>query len=193
MTGTRGPKSAPASLHLLRGNPGNKKPAALLDEFKPNVEIPDCPQWLWEEARAEWDRITPELETYGLISKIDRAALVLYCQAWSEYVWAKRTLGQKMQFAAEGERLAMEQGKEWKGGDGFMIPTVNGNFAYSPYWVAARRAGDEVNKYLIAFGMSPAARARVQQSDQYEYLPGMEPGGENAGGSNKPTLASFAR
>ncbi len=191
------------SLRLATGNAGHKPLAALLDDFKPDIEIPDSPAWLWAEAKKEWKRITPELEKYGLVSQIDRAALVLYCQAWAEYVWAKNMLSRKMQEAEEAAALARKLHDQkcaagaidapfvWHGGDGFMLPTPNGSFAYSPYWVAARRAGDEVSKYLASFGMSPSARTRVMQSDQYPYLPGMEPSGTAA--PSKPTLASFSR
>lgn len=212
--GQRGPQPKPANVHLLHGNPSKKPLAALLDEFKPEVEIPDCPGWLWPEAKKEFKRITPELERYGLISLLDRSAIVRYCQAWAEYVWAKKMLARDMK-AAEQRRGAFEAAedakvlqaekvgdtyivKPWTGGDGFMIPTPNGSFTYSPYWVAAKRAGDEVDKCLMAFGLSPAARARVRQSDNYPFLPGMEPGqgekgGEQNPGTSKLTLAQLAR
>ncbi|MCA8251575.1 P27 family phage terminase small subunit [Burkholderia multivorans] len=38
------------------------------------------------EARKEWKRITVELEKLGLISRLDRAALTLCCQAWGRLV-----------------------------------------------------------------------------------------------------------
>jgi P27 family predicted phage terminase small subunit len=163
--GQRGPKTLPANVHMLRGNPSKKSIADLLGEFSPEVETPDCPKHLWPAARKEWKRISIELETYGLISRLDRAALALYCQAWARWVWAEEMLSRKMKAAAEQEAKAIAEGKEWTGGDGFMIPTVNGNFAYSPYWVAARQAGDQVDKFLASFGMSPSARSRVSVSD----------------------------
>jgi len=163
--GRPGPKALPANVHLLRGNPSKKPLGDLLDEFRPEVEIPDCPSWVWPEAKKEWKRITPELEKYGLIAKIDRAALALYCQAWGEYVWAKKMLSQQMAKAKQKAAEALAAGKEWTGGDGFMLPTPNGSFTYSPYWVAGQRAGAEVNRYLAAFGMSPSARSRVITSD----------------------------
>lgn len=168
--GLRGPNPLPANVHMLRGNPSKKSFGALLDEFRPEVDLPDCPSWIWPEAKKEWKRITPELIKYGLVSKLDRSALVLYCQAWGEYVWAKRRLASEMKRAEEGRKQAEGEGKEWKGGDGFMVPTPNGSFQYSPYWVAAKRAGDEVNKYLTLFGLSPSSRSRVTTSDNRQQL-----------------------
>lgn len=163
--GQRGPASLPGNVHLLRGNPSKKPLGSLFEEFRPEIEIPDCPSWIWPEAKKEWKRITPVLEKYGLISKLDRAALSLYCQAWGEYVWAKKQLARAMKLAEDGRSKALAAGEGWKGGDGFMIPTPNGSFTYSPYWVAAKNAGTEVNRYLAAFGLSPSSRARVSTSD----------------------------
>jgi len=163
--GSRGPQPLPSNVHHLRGNPSKKSAADLLDEFRPEVDIPNCPAWCWKEAKKEWRRITPELERYGLISLVDRAALTLYCQAWAEYVWHKERLSAD-QKRAEAKRLEAEAaGQEWTGGDGIMVPTANGNLIYSHHWVCARRAEDQVNKFLAAFGMSPSARSRVATSD----------------------------
>ena len=90
--GQRGPKPLPGNVHQLRGNPSKKALGNILDEFRPEVEIPDFPSWIWPEAKKEWKRIGFELERYGLVSKLDRAALVLYCQAWAKMVWAERML-----------------------------------------------------------------------------------------------------
>ena len=45
--GARGPKALPGNVHLLRGNPSKKAVGALFDEFRPEVEIPDTPSWMW--------------------------------------------------------------------------------------------------------------------------------------------------
>jgi P27 family predicted phage terminase small subunit len=210
--GSRGPKPLPANVHQLGGNAAKRAVLELLGEFKPEVELPSFPAWLWPEAKKEWKRIGVELVRYGLVSKLDRTALVLYAQAWAKYAWAEQMLARDMKAAAE-KRASFDQEREatsargekwtqgeWVGGDGFMIPTPNGSFTYSPYWVAARRAGEECDKYLASFGLSPSSRARVTQSDNFlgPYLPGLEPGGDNAGNAGeaqqqKPTLASFQR
>ncbi len=192
--GERGPKPAPASVHLLRGNPSKKPLAQLLGEFKPEIEIPDAPAWLWPGAKKEWKRLTPELEKYGLVSKLDRGQLVRCCMAWAKYEWAEQMLRREMKLAAERRerfeadeeaRRAARAGVEgpayqvqaWTGGDGFMVPTPSGAFVYSPYWVAARHAGAEYDKLCGIFGLSPSSRSRVQTSDRQASLPGMERSG----------------
>jgi len=163
--GQRGPKPLPANVHLLRGNASKKPLGNLLDEFQPEVEIPSFPSWIWPEAKKEWKRISFELERYGLISKLDRAALVLYCQAWAKMVWAENRLAHAMKLAEAARLEAEANGEEYTGGDGIMVRTVNGNLAYSHHWVVGRHASAEVKRYLDLFGLSPSARSRVTPSD----------------------------
>lgn len=163
--GGRGPKPLPANVHMLRGNPSKKSEGALLGEFSPEVEIPGFPSWIWPEAKKEWKRISVELERYGLISKLDRAALVLYCQAWAKMVWAEQMLSRAM---AESERKradAEAKGEEYTGGDGIMVKTAGGNFTYSHHWVVGKHAAAEVKRYLDLFGLSPSSRTKVSTSD----------------------------
>jgi P27 family predicted phage terminase small subunit len=155
----------PANVHQLRGNPSKKALGNLVDEFRPEVEIPDFPSWIWPEARKEWKRISVELERYGLVSKLDRAALVLYCQAWAKMVWAERMLSRAMKDAENARAKAEAQGLEYAGGDGLMVKTANGNFTYSHHWVVGKHAAEQVKRYLDLFGLSPSARTRVTTSD----------------------------
>ena len=165
MSGARGPKSLPANVHFLRGNPSKKPLDDLLNEFNPEVEIPDAPSWMWAEAKKEWKRVSAELLRYGLISKLDRAALVLYTQAWAKMVWAEKQMAQAMKIAEQKLKEAEDRGEIYTGGDGIMVRTANGNMIYSHHWVVGRRAAEDVNRYLASFGMSPSARGRVSTSD----------------------------
>lgn len=156
---------------------------------EPEIEIPGCPKHLLPEARKEWKRITPELEKQGLISRMDRTALAMYCQAYAHLVWHEQMLQRaKEQYGAlqakhDAEQLAMvakaaEAGetyvpKEWTGGDGFMLPTPNGSVMYNPHWVARNKLVNEVDKLLASFGMSPSSRGRVSpSSNQMPLFPG---------------------
>lgn len=160
-----GPKPLPSNVHQLRGNPSKKPVGSLFDELRPEVEIPGSPSWIWPEAKKEWKRIAFELERYGLVSKLDRAALVLYCQAWAKMVWAEQQLTRAMKRAQEAQAQAEAAGLEYTGGDGMMVKTTNGNFTYSHYWVVGRHAAAEVRRYLDLFGLSPSSRSRVTPSD----------------------------
>ena len=175
--GTRGPQALPANVHLLRGNPSKKSAADLVDDFNPEVEIPSAPKWIWPEARKEWRRVGRELERYGLISKLDRSALVLYCQAWARLVWAETMLARAMRIAEEKRLEAEVAGEVWKGGDGIMVPIgTAGALGYSHHWVVQRRSAQEVHWYLQSFGLSPSSRSRVRTSDNRQAALFEQPG-----------------
>jgi P27 family predicted phage terminase small subunit len=174
--GARGPQKLPSNVHQLRGNPGHKAKSDLVDDFNPEVEIPTAPKWIWPEAKKEWRRVGHELERYGLISKLDRSALVLYCQAWARLVWAETMLARAMKTAEDKRAEAEAAGGEWKGGDGIWVPTPTGAFQYSHHWVVQRRAAQEVHWYLQSFGLSPASRSRVRTSDNRQAALFEQPG-----------------
>ena len=174
--GSRGPQPLPSNVHHLRGNPSKKSAADLLDDFNPEVEIPSAPRWIWPAAKKEWRRIGTELLRYGLISKLDRSALVLYCQAWARLEWAETMLSRAMATAEEKRAEAEARGEEWKGGDGIWVPTATGAMQYSHHWVVQRRSAQEVHWYLQSFGLSPASRSRVRTSDNRQAALFEQPG-----------------
>src|SRR6476620_7381333 len=83
----RGRKPKPTMLKVLDGNPGRRP----LNECEPAAPqgVPECPDWLSDEAKAEWKRVIPELQMMGLLSSADRAALAAYCTAWCRWVEAE--------------------------------------------------------------------------------------------------------
>src|SRR5262249_36774679 len=135
----------PASIHLLRGNPSKKPLNQLLDEFSPEVEIPNPPAHLLPAAAEEWARIAPELQRYGLISKLDRAALAVYCQSYARWKQAEEELS----------RL---------GENGLVETTLNGYRQIGPWLQVSNRAVETMQKFLTEFGMTPSARTRVTPS-----------------------------
>jgi P27 family predicted phage terminase small subunit len=178
-----GPKAKPNNIHYLNGNPSKKPLSHLMDSFQPEVEIPGCPAHLLPEAKKEWRRITAELIRYGLISKLDRAALSLYVQSWAELVYAEKMLKRNMERAAAKREAAEAAGNEYTGGDGMTEVTTNGNIIYSPYWVIANKARHNVDKFLSNFGMSPSSRSRVTPSNhlQQSLFDEEAPGKKTAG------------
>ncbi len=50
------------------------------------IKRPSKPKGLTGEASKEWNRIVPELMQAGFLTKLDRGALIRYCQAWEEWV-----------------------------------------------------------------------------------------------------------
>lgn len=165
---SRGPLPKSATVHQLHGNPSKKNLKQVIDTLQPEVEIPDCPQHLLKEAKKEWKRITPILEDYGLISKLDRAALSSYCQQWALMVFAEQQILRAMTLAEKKRKEAEARGEIYEGGDGLVDVTKNGNVIYSPHYIIAKNSRYILDRMLANFGMSPAARGRVSPSNRLQ-------------------------
>lgn len=154
--GARGPKPQSNVIKLLRGNPG-RRAIDLSDGVQPEVAVPDYPRHLSKEARKEWRRVTVELEDLGLISRLDRAALAIYCQTWGRLVMAEQALEARRAAAAE------------KGEDEFdamFVQTTPTGFERESVMIRTiTRLQQECDRYLASFGMSPSSRSRVKPSD----------------------------
>jgi len=140
--GERGPIGQTATLHLIKGNPSKLPAARLNDALRPQVGIPDRPDFLLPDAKAEWDRITPELKRLHIISNIDMAALAMYCQAYALWAQAQRKL------------------KEL-GADSMVDATPSGYNQISAWYVASAKAFEQMRSMLAEFGLSPLTRARI--------------------------------
>ena len=177
--GKRGPRPLPANVLALRGGSAYLQKREAEGAIQPDIELPDCPRHLLPQARKEWKRIGPELERLGLVSRIDRAALALYCQEYAWWVWQDEALQRDLERVAE-KRAAFDAdpanlNEPWTGGDGFMLPTPNGSWTYNPHWVARNKHALLLDRFLASFGMSPSARGRVTASANQLPLPGMDP------------------
>lgn len=172
--GTRGPQPKPNLIKLVTGNPG-KRPLNLADGVNPEVAVPDAPKHLCAEARKEWKRITVELLELGLISRIDRAALALYCQAWGHMVMLEQSLGGRV-----ATEMARADGVAPDPARAFYFVTDKGYQAQTVTVQLINTLRGQVATYLKAFGMDPSSRSRVTVSSNQGVLPGMEePSGWN--------------
>ena len=135
--GKRGPRPLPTRLHIIHGNPGKRR--LNKNEPQPETGIPELPAILNGEALLEWHRITAELLQLGLVTKVDRAALAAYCQAWGRWVEAE-------------EHLKTEP---------IIFKSPSSYPVLSPWWVVANKAADQMHSFLTEFGLSPASRTRV--------------------------------
>lgn len=164
--GQRGPQPKPTLLKLIQGNPG-KRPLNMADGVNPEVAIPDAPRHLNKDARKEWKRISAELYSLGLISRLDRAALSLYCQAWGQLVMLEESLNRKMAQHVEKDEdparalyFITDKGYE---GQTVMVQMIN-------------TLRQQVSTFLKAFGMDPSSRSRVTTSNNMgqQTLPGVD-------------------
>ena len=78
----------------------------------------------------------------GLLTTVDRAALAAYCSAWSRWVAPARVLHIQT--------------------FGAVIKSPKSNFPIqNPFLGVSNTAVDQMRKFLIEFGMTPAPRVRV--------------------------------
>ena len=131
----RGRKPKPTTLKILDGNPG-RRPLNDREPLMP-AEVPECPDFLDDEARAEWFRMAKVLQDMGLLSLADRAALAAYCVVYSRWVTAERQV----------QRL------------GTIVKSPQKNFPMkSPYLTVADQALETMRKFMVEFGLTPSSR-----------------------------------
>lgn len=195
MTGSRGPLPKPAALKLLEGNPG-KRALNLSDGVNPRVEIPSAPKHLGIEARKEWKRITPLLEDLGLISGLDRAALSLYCQSVGRMAELETAFNGMVNRLMDGSPASDDGLIPARPAMSYTDAVYAASYAVTPSGYAQQSVitqliksnREQVNRYLMHFGLSPAARARVQPSNYVQPgLPGIDPA------PNAQQASGFAR
>jgi P27 family predicted phage terminase small subunit len=138
---TPGSRPLPTKLKFVRGT--LRKGRTNTREPVLPVEIPRCPAHLSREAKREWKRVSVELADCGLLTRIDRAALALYCEAWGRWIEAEKALRTY----------------------GVMVKAPSGFPMQSPYLAIANKAMEQIRALLSEFGMSPSSRTRVHAVD----------------------------
>jgi P27 family predicted phage terminase small subunit len=131
-----GPPPKPTALKTLAGNPGHRP----LNHAEPQpTGVPKCPPHLDKDAKKEWKRISKELIALGLLTEVDRAALAAYCSAWSRWVAAEEHIAKL----------------------GLVVKAPSGYPINNPYVGIANVAMDQMRRFLIEFGLTPASRSRI--------------------------------
>ena len=138
----RGRKPKPTVIRALEGNPGKRR---LNDrEPTPPAGIPDCPEYLDDEAKGEWFHTAKVLADMGLLSRADRTALAAYCTTYSRW------------------RHAEEQVKKF----GAIVKSPDKGFPMkSPYLCIADQAIESMRKFMVEFGLTPSSRSRIRVPD----------------------------
>lgn len=143
----RGPKPVPERIVKLTGNPSNrpiKRAAPAVGKVgKPPVAMSDAAKEKWNVAADEWKLV---------LTRSDRDALRMYCEAWAEM---------------ENAQLRVKE-------DGAMILTPNGMVQKSPWLSKLEQSREFCRKMLSEFGGSPSARMRVSGSDDSKTDPADE-------------------
>jgi P27 family predicted phage terminase small subunit len=115
---------------------------------------PECPPWLPETARAEWERCAGHLERMGVLSAADGITLAVLCEALAEFVYAVDVI-ENGELGSDGNRT--DKGRTTMGS--------TGNLVTSPWVKIKNEAAARVMRVAAQFGFTPAARARLRAED----------------------------
>ena len=143
----KGRKPKPTNLKIIEGNPGQRK--LNQSEPKPKNKAPDCPLWLDEVAREEWNRLAPEMERIGLLTMVDGWIFANACQEYSDILKYRKVM------AEEGATYTHTNVKGEK------------NVVTRPEAILLYKAQQMLKAYCAELGLTPSARGRMQ-------LPGEE-------------------
>ncbi len=143
---TQGRKPKPTALKLVAGT--DRADRRNVNEPKARPAMPAPPSFLSAEAQAEWVVVCEQLYQLGVLSRIDRAALGAYCQAFGRWEQAENALA----------KMALRDNVT----HGMMIKTTNGNAVQNPLLGTANKAMADMMRYAAEFGMTPSSRARIK-------------------------------
>ena len=133
----RGRKPKPTALKLADGNSGKRKINGA--EPKPPGSLPDCPEHLSVEAKAEWHRIAESLNQIGLLTQVDRTTMAAYCQCYGRWVEAEQRLAETPS----------------------ILRMPSGYIQQSPWLTISNKQLELMVKYMSELGLTPASRSRL--------------------------------
>ena len=154
-----GPTRKPTKLKILEGNPG-KRPLPT-NELDPEPFLAPCPTFIKGAGRKEWKRLAPELYNLGLLTKIDQAALAAYCSSFGLWLKVERELVRIQQSYSAVLKLRKKDPNLKLPSNGMVSQTSKGNWIMEPLLSVRKQALEQVHKFLIEFGMTPASRSRI--------------------------------
>jgi P27 family predicted phage terminase small subunit len=136
---TRGRRPAPTALKLIHGG----RPAHAAEPTPARcADVPEPPAYLSDLARAEWQRLAPVLHTMRVLTVADLNALGMYCTAFARWQEAE----------VELRRV------------GLVVMTDNGNPVQNPFLCIANKALEQMHRFGLEFGLTPASRTKVRKA-----------------------------
>ncbi|MEU4576624.1 phage terminase small subunit P27 family [Nonomuraea sp. NPDC023979] len=140
------PKPKPPGLKLVEGRGVGRDSGGRPVKQPPGfVRLPpDPPEWLPREARAEWERVVPELARLQLTKPVDRAALTAYCLTWDRMVRAQQ---------------------EIEDDGGSVLGRNSQGRVRHPAVAVVEAASKELRAWCAEFGFTPSAENRVNNPE----------------------------
>ena len=129
----KGRKPQSTSLKALKGNPGKR---AIKEDIKVNEPLPECPQWLDDVARDEWNRLIPMV---SWVRGPDAMIFAAYCKAFSRSI--------------EAEVLVAKQG--------MVSSTSTGGIKRHPAVSIAMESTAQMKSLAAELGLTPTSRLKL--------------------------------
>lgn len=139
------PRPKPTALKLVTGNRGKR--ALPKKEPKPRRVVPACPSHLTDAAKVAWGSLCVILDRMGVLTEADAVALERLCDCYADILEAREAL----------QRDGWTYWSESPTG----VRLLKGN----PAAGQLRAADAQFKSYLVEFGLTPAARTKVQSLD----------------------------
>ena len=134
------PRPKPTALKLVTGNPGKR--ALNKREPKPRRLIPSCPAHLSDASKVAWGQLCVILDRMRVLTEADALALERLCDCYADIL-------------ASRELIARDGRTYWSRSPAGELLKAN------PAVVQLRAADSQFKAYLIEFGLTPAARSKV--------------------------------
>lgn len=159
-----GPPPKPTALKRLAGNPGKR--ALSKAEPQPERVIPAMPRGLPKRAKRFWKDHADKLERLGILTAVDGPAFTMMALHYAVALEALEIIRQGAPQAAD-EQVAGESGAT-DGQGGLLTVDENGVARKHPLLQVWRENSTAFRHYAAQFGLTPAARARLEISEPAE-------------------------
>lgn len=137
----RGRKPVPKPILKIRGS-------KIRERHRKTIDVPPgsapAPGWLCPLGKAEWNRVTPMLESSRVMSPRYQQALAAYCDSFADMLKAEKELRD----------------------NGLTLMDDKGRVTNHPAWARKRDARASMLRFASEFGLTACAAARVAASDE---------------------------
>lgn len=153
-----GRRPKPTHLKVISGNPGKR--ALNKREPKPKKVIPSCPDHLGKASAVAWGKLCVLLDRMGVLTEADALALERLCDCYAEILECREIIARDGRtYSSVTTRTTSEEGEETT------VEEVKSLLKANPAVAMLGDADRRFKGYLIEFGLTPAARSKVQVKD----------------------------
>jgi P27 family predicted phage terminase small subunit len=157
LKGKMGRPPKPTALKQNEGNPGKRRLGTV--DLRSNPAAPKMPAWLDADGRKIWRREMPELLRLGVTRKVDAIAFASLCDSVAKLEQANRGLARRRAQLAE---LDPATGRRRGDPDEALVVTYpSGAIAQHPLLGIINTEKNNIKRFAVEFGYSPASRARL--------------------------------